>query len=48
MVAPTCVSSHQKANAAGLMAITSQVSHCVGLLLAVLLAQILFGGVVDV
>ena len=48
MVAPTCVSAQQKANAAGLMAITSQLSHCVGLLLAVVLAQILFGGVVDV
>ena len=48
MVAPTCVASQQKANAAGLMAITSQISHCVGLLLAVVIAQILFGGVVEV
>ena len=48
MVAPTCVASNHKANAAGLMAITSQVSHCAGLLFAVILASILFGGVVDV
>ena len=48
MVAPTCVASNQKANAAGLMAITSQVSHCIGLLLAVVLATILFGDVIDV
>lgn len=47
MVAPTCVAHTQKANAAGMMAITSQISHCVGLLLAVVLASILFGGVID-
>jgi hypothetical protein len=48
MVAPTCVVPTQKANAAGLMAITSQISHCVGLFLAVVLATVLFGGVIDV
>ena len=48
MVAPTCVGHAHKANAAGLMAITSQISHCVGLFMAVLLASIMFGGVVDV
>ncbi|KAL3137216.1 hypothetical protein ABBQ32_006768 [Trebouxia sp. C0010 RCD-2024] len=48
MVAPTCVDRAHRANAAGLMAITSQISHCVGLFLAVLLASIMFGGVVDV
>ncbi|KAA6418939.1 MAG: hypothetical protein FRX49_11043 [Trebouxia sp. A1-2] len=48
MVAPTCVVPNQKANAAGLMAITSQISHCVGLFLAVVIATVLFGGVIDV
>ena len=45
VVAPQCVPSHLKASAAGLMAMTSQLSHTAGLLVAVVLAEVLFGGI---
>ena len=45
VVAPQCVPSNLKASAAGLMAMTSQLSHTAGLLVAVVLAEVLFGGI---
>ncbi|KAK9817758.1 hypothetical protein WJX72_001709 [[Myrmecia] bisecta] len=45
VVAPQCVAPQLKAGAAGLMALASQVAHCVGLGLAVLVAVLVFGGI---
>ena len=43
MVAPGSVPAAQKATANGLLALASQIAHCVGLAVAVVLAACLYG-----
>ncbi|KAK9906401.1 hypothetical protein WJX75_001248 [Coccomyxa subellipsoidea] len=48
VLAPACVDPHLKATANGVLAITYQTAHCTGLILATIIAAVLFGGIAPI